>query len=266
MSAAAPALGFDAFSQTGCLVFERFFPPALITAIHDEYLRQYSDHEVAQAAPHLKVDTNRLHLPIAMRGPLLDPLLYAHPLLLRLLQPLLESRFVIDSVNIVTSFPGSPRQRIHRDHPGLFPEKFGGMGEPTYLVVVAIPLVDLTPETGTTQLFPGSMGIEMAPYGPTQFGSAVAPYLNRGGCLMYDYRVYHQGLENVSDQPRPVLFISFARHWFTDIINFRKHARIVMDRASLARVPLEHRPLFARLAAKSGLDLTDTELELGEAG
>jgi ectoine hydroxylase-related dioxygenase (phytanoyl-CoA dioxygenase family) len=116
-----------------------------------------------------------------------------------------------------------------------------------------VPLIDLTPETGTTCLFPGSH------VGP-KTDDFELPYLKRGECFLMDYRLWHYGTANRSDAERPVLYIIYCRPWFTDYRNFKQQPRIRMDESDFLAVPREHRPLFRRLAGKGAFNRTEKEL------
>ena len=37
---------------------------------------------------------------------------------------------------------------------------------------------------------------------------------------MFDYRILHRGMENASDQPRPMLYYTYGRQWFRDSTNY----------------------------------------------
>jgi Phytanoyl-CoA dioxygenase (PhyH) len=252
----------ERFASDGCLVIDRLFDPALIDSVHDEYLRQYGAIDPADPPLHMNVGDGRLHLPITLRGPLLDPSLYAHPLLVRMLSSILDAEFVIDNVSVVTALPGAGDQRFHRDHPPLFPagHEFGA-SLPCYAVTVAIPLIDLDEECGTTELFAGSMGAQGNEDTGPQSGLSVLPLVKRGGCFLMDYRIWHRGRANRSARPRPILYIAYSREWFTDIVNFKKHARLVIDRESFETIPVEHRPMFRRAAGRGLVDATIKELQ-----
>jgi ectoine hydroxylase-related dioxygenase (phytanoyl-CoA dioxygenase family) len=126
-----------------------------------------------------------------------------------------------------------------------------------YALNVAIPLVDLTPETGTTKLFPGSHNRS---WSEDQFE---LPYIARGGCYLVDYRLSHQGTENRGAAERPIVYLVYARPWFTDIKNYGENVRINIAEHSLSAIPSEHRPLFRRLAAKGAFDRTVKDLFAG---
>jgi ectoine hydroxylase-related dioxygenase (phytanoyl-CoA dioxygenase family) len=49
----------------------------------------------------------------------------------------------------------------------------------------------------------------------------VAPTLNKGDILIYDYRTCHRGTANVSTTVvRPMLYLMYARPWFAEHVNF----------------------------------------------
>ena len=41
-----------------------------------------------------------------------------------------------------------------------------------------------------------------------------------GSVILFDYRVLHRGLAHKGDQPRPVLYFTYGRRWFSDNLNF----------------------------------------------
>lgn len=255
----------ETFAERGCLVVERLFDPSLIDSIHDEYRRQYISFDTADLPLHMKVGEGRLHLPLQLRGPLLDPNLLTHPLLMGILGKLLQTTFLIDNVSCVTALPGAVDQHDHRDYPALFFEQAGlSAALPPFAITVAIPLIDLDPLTGTTMLFPGSMGLTKDADGALPvFAEEVVPFVKRGDCFLMDYRLWHRGLANRSEFDRPILYIVYTREWFTDIVNFDIHSRIVVDLPDLWQIPAKHRSLFRRLAAKGLHDLTVEEIMAG---
>ena len=252
----------ERFLRDGCLVIDRIFEPALIDRVRAEYDRQYGEIDPVAPPLHMKVGDGRLHLAIALRGALLEPALYAHPLIIALLRNVFTTPFLIDSVNVVTAFPGAPDQEYHRDHPPLFGSDAAFNATlPCYALALAIPLTDLDEECGTTQLFAGSMGSEGdGKLNPPPGATPVMPLVQRGGCFLTDYRLWHRGLANRSNRARPILYILYARDWFTDVVNFKWHARLIINRGDVERIPVEHRPLFRRAAGKGLIDCTIMEL------
>ena len=41
-----------------------------------------------------------------------------------------------------------------------------------------------------------------------------------GDAILFDYRVLHRGLANTSAKPRPLLYFTYGRAWFTDATNY----------------------------------------------
>jgi hypothetical protein len=241
----------ERFREEGWLKIGGIFDPAFIDELYREYRRQF---ETLMARPHKGLGAGRAQLSVRMEGPFLDSRLYANPMLLGILRQLLGDDLLIDSLNCITALPGAPDQKPHRDHPKLFPDAphlnhqlmpFG--------ILVAIPLLDLTPESGTTQLFPG---IKRDP----KANRSETPYVKRGDCFMMDYRMKHLGMANTSSEERPLVYIGYTRPWFTDPINFRFQERISIAPSDLSRIRTEDLPLFRRLATKGGFDLSEEEL------
>ena len=238
------------FESQGYLVIDRLFDPGLIDAVREEYGRQFADLSEDTLPPHLNVGDRRVQLPIMLQGPLLDPMLTAHPLLMRILESLLGRDFLIDNTTVVVALPGAREQSLHRDHHELFPgaaESGENLG--AYAITVSIPLVDLTPETGSTKLFPGSHRTKADRDGePEALGDAENPYVAKGGCYLMDYRLWHHGTANRSPDPRPILYLVYTRPWFTDMLNFAGMPRLQLASDDLAAMPTGQQRLFRRLA------------------
>ena len=246
----------ERFKAEGWLQVDGIFPLALIDELRDEFERQFTSLAARedQEREYLRVGDERVMLSVALKGPFLDPRLYAQPVLLKILRHFLAEDLLIDSLTCVVALPGAGEQHAHRDHGELFHDDPDLNGQlPPYAVTVAVPLIDLSPETGTTKLLPGTHRGE-------QILEPALPYLARGSCFLMDYRIEHYGTANHSAARRPVLYCVFARPWFTDIRNFRRQPRINIDRADLQRIPAEHWPLFRRVAAKGAIDLAEKEL------
>ena len=119
---------------------------------------------------------------------------------------------------------------------------------------VAIPLVDLTPETGTTKLFQRSHRKNLT---EDEFD---LPYIERGQCYAMDYRLWHCGTKNRGRHERPIVYLVYARPWFTDITNYGAQSRLPIAAEDVNSVPNQYRMLFRRLAPeRSGPDARSSE-------
>ena len=131
--------------------------------------------------------------------------------------------------------PVPPAQFWHRDGPSLFanPQKH----HPTHCFNVFVPLINVDEENGTTEFVPRShvdaYYNEWAPdlvlWAQQQDKDknsqhAVSPCHERairalvpaGSAIVFDVRVFHRGLANLSLQDRPVLYFTLARDWFQE--------------------------------------------------
>mmetsp|Transcript_7851 Transcript_7851/g.20228 ORF Transcript_7851/g.20228 Transcript_7851/m.20228 type:complete len:260 (+) Transcript_7851:3554-4333(+) len=85
-----------------------------------------------------------------------------------------------------------------------------------HCVNVFVPLVELTSNNGPTEFVPGSH------VNGKWKGAAhsVTPCVPAGSYLVFDYRLRHRGLANHSSQPRPLLYLTYAKPFFADATNF----------------------------------------------
>lgn len=238
----------EKFVEDGWLRLGGVMPVPLIDNLRVEFERQADRLRSEQDGRrgYIRVGDGRQMLSVELTGPFLDPALYANLVLTRMLAALLGEDFLIDSFTCVVANPGAGEQKQHRDHLPLFNDSVAA-ALPPYAITVVVPLIDLDEQTGTTRLFPGTL------HGG-EGKAGVLPYVARGDCFMMDYRLLHHGTANRSGAIRPVLYIVYARPWFTDIGNFRRQPRINMREEQLRQVLPEHRFLFRRLAAPGAID------------
>jgi hypothetical protein len=136
-----------------------------------------------------------------MTGAFGRPAVFANSILLKFLVPLLGSDMHMSNFTAVVSYPGATKQHAHSDHPHLF---LGiGPALPVYAVNVAVPLIDVDIKTGPTGVWLGSHRWAEAPKMLSTDPTACA--LQRGDCMLLDYRTLHAGLPNLSRQTRPIV-------------------------------------------------------------
>jgi ectoine hydroxylase-related dioxygenase (phytanoyl-CoA dioxygenase family) len=197
----------------------------------------------------LRVAPRRQMVTVPLEGAFARPEVYAHPTVLGLMAVALEQDFVLESFGLVVSFPGAPEQHMHRDGPFLFAGALSSL-LPAHAVTVAIPLVDMTAERGTTRLYPGS-------HRPTHWKDtsvSVDPDVAAGGCIAWDYRTLHGGTENRSDRCRPLLYLTYSKPWWRDVENFAPEwnqgrpsparARLILGSELWSGLPADRRFLF----------------------
>ena len=128
------------------------------------------------------------------------------------------------SVVVSCADPGSSHQQWHVDGGHVDSENH----LPCHCLNVFIPLVDLTEDLGPTEIRPGThvysrnmSKMMLGAKARKELKSPVAPLLKRGDALLFDYRVLHRGMANISEtEDRPVLVLTYAKTWFKDVFNF----------------------------------------------
>mmetsp|Transcript_11504 Transcript_11504/g.28723 ORF Transcript_11504/g.28723 Transcript_11504/m.28723 type:complete len:101 (+) Transcript_11504:506-808(+) len=86
---------------------------------------------------------------------------------------------------------------------------------PPHSVSVFIPLCALTASNGPTE-FQLSTHIKANLTRPPTHADARCPL---GSVAIYDIRVMHRGGANRSDADRPVVYLTFSRNWYRDVLN-----------------------------------------------
>jgi hypothetical protein len=121
-----------------------------------------------------------------------------------------------------TALPSTQRQPVHPDVGHLWQDVL----TPAFGLVVNVPVVEVTPENGGTELWPGShldtrMGIDQDIKIPEELLARrrkVAPPFQAsiplGGVLIRDIRLWHAGMPNRTRTPRPMIaMIHWCRWW-----------------------------------------------------
>lgn len=121
-----------------------------------------------------------------------------------------------------TALPSTLRQPVHADVGHLWP----GVLTPAFGLVVNVPVVEVTAENGGTELWPGShldasVDIQQDIKIPEERLAArrkIAPPFQAsiplGGVLIRDIRLWHAGMPNRTQTPRPMIaMIHWSRWW-----------------------------------------------------
>lgn len=138
-----------------------------------------------------------------------------------------NEQFHMCSISVVTASAGATEQQWHQDGPHVDVASH----QPCHCLNVFIPLIDVTSHHGPTEIRPGThyytrnlVPMMLAAKARKTLRDPVLPLLEAGDALIFDYRVLHRGRANVSDVDRPVLVMTFAKSWFTDVLNFPKRS------------------------------------------
>ena len=237
------ALGVELFKRYGTMQIDNAFSPAAIERLQAAFFERYTPYFQDDNHPDaLRLGDKRYMLTVDMEQPFDDPGLIGSPTLLPILREVLGENCVLGAFTAVISLPGSRDQRLHKDHPALFPDTEWHYTVPCFAAQITIPLVALDEFTGTTRVFKGTHRV------PTEQAEAMDhqdPVVPLGSCLMTDYRTAHRGLGNRSDRVRPILTLIFNRPWFHDFANYGQQPPLRLPDASYERLPEDVKELVA---------------------
>jgi hypothetical protein len=229
------------FQASGCLLLENVFSALFIQELDTVYAERYGHYYQAEKhADALNVGHRRFLITVGFQLPFNTPQLYANPLVLPIIESILDNDCVLGSLASVVSLPGAALQHAHADYSPLFPS-FPSRLLPSYALTLFIPLVELNDFHGTTRIWPGSHRSGNQEQLQADF---VDPQVPLGSCVLMDYRVLHQGTENRAEIPRPILYLVYHRPWFKDYKNYKKQPFLLLTESERQRIPEQHRRLI----------------------
>lgn len=241
-------------AQQGFVAFENAVPTDLITQaraeFHDAYLKASEELKAAEGAdrqmPVVRVGHQRWMMTVTLQGAFADRNLYANPQVIETLKETLGDDFILESFGVVLSLPGSKPQHMHRDGPTLFNTGIDPM-LPAHAVTVVIPLIEMNEHHGSTELWPGTHRLpnqSADQIKDVQAQTPITPLVREGSAVIWDYRLYHRGAGNLSDTPRPIIYITYSRHWFQDANNWKDGDPLSLGQGFLDQVPEDAKFLF----------------------
>ncbi|MCE2746041.1 MAG: SAM-dependent methyltransferase [Burkholderiales bacterium] len=230
----------------GAVLFEGMFPKALIDKTRETFLAHFEDLKKSEMGQPNFVGNKRYTFPVRVVEPFNNPSLFANETMVKVLEESMGQRPIINAYGAVVTYPGANSQHVHREHPLLFTKDEHNCMLPNYAVTVLIPLVDLNPTLGGTQLWPRThtTGLDASQEGP-----ATVLYAQKGDALMFDYRTFHGGMPCLAGELRVVLFITYSVPWFRDTLAFESHDALALSKDELECIPAQYRDLF-RFARK----------------
>jgi hypothetical protein len=128
--------------------------------------------------------------------------------------------------SVVYSRPGADAQDWHTDgaHMGPSAGWDGADAPPPYAICVFLALIDLDPTVGFTQFWPGThrhSGLAGFGRAAPLLGCAVDGVVAAGGCVVYDYRLMHRGMPNLSaGTQRPLIQLLYHHPSYLETKNY----------------------------------------------
>ncbi len=154
----------------------------------------------------------------------------SNPTVIEITHALLGDGLFNDFYSMNTNCPGSLEQPLHRDCIPLWPKDT--VDHPPVSLVVNIPLVEVTEFNGSMELWPGTHKLtHIGKYPSTEhidnrrnICPPIRLNIKKGAVLIRDVRVWHRGMPNLSENPRPMIAMVHHIYWFpkSEIITFEK--------------------------------------------
>ena len=247
-----------AMAKDGAVVLDGLFPRPLLERLRRRVLGLHASGALRRRGLVRDV-AGRYAAVLPFEGPFLDARFFDGPRLRAMLDALLGADRRVSSLETVIALPGAYEQHQHIDGPIRFDTAAGGRrrpfprdlpGLPPYAVTLCVPLCDVSEENGPTAIWAGSHreALKPRPAGEAAIrrkyreAHVVGPL---GRAFLFDYRVFHCGMPNLTREPRPLLMLVFCRPWFRDQNLADVHPRLLVSPRALARMPPRRRELFA---------------------
>lgn len=236
---------YNAVVKDGYVVMDHVIPEQKVAALNAEFRARYHNYlQDSELADTLKIGNRRYLMPLDLSGGFADCLVYANPYVCAVAKLALGWDAILESFGAVVSLAGAGQQHIHRDGPLLFDVAIAPI-LPAHALTLAMPLIDMNDRHGTTALWPASHRWKER----NEDVPPIAPDVPAGSCILWDFRLFHGGTENRSEQHRPMIYSTYSRRWYQDPTNFAKKTlpRLSFPQEFLESVPEDRRSLFYHL-------------------
>ena len=233
----------ESFDSIGFAVVAGLVPPAICEQLMTAFLEDVElVREKAGLTPHEK-HTAEGHLQLGPRrsGPYVRSEMVANPVLESVVAKLLGSGAWLGFYNGNVNCPGSGYQPLHFDRPYAWKTEQAAKaaGQPwppnSTTVSCSLALSEITEAAGATEIYPGSQReTDVTTWGkgeqPVHHPEVVAKWhppasmtIPAGGICFRDPRMWHRGVRNPSDTPRPMVALTYhsamAKHQRGTLVN-----------------------------------------------
>lgn len=239
---------FALFSVYGVLIVRGLYTKNRIGRVRNQFLGEYSQYlDFKDYEDALGVGEGRTMVSVRVEGEFASPGLFDPRPLRGLMTHGLSDEYVVGAMSVVVAVAGAEKQHGHPDHGRLFGDDKLEQSLPPYAINVLTPLVNVTETNGATVVHPGSHKVNRDDQHKTMGYPA---HMQAGDSLLMDVRIWHSGLPNRSKGPRPLFSTTYYRPWFRDASNHVDQPELVLDQASLAKLPKRYAQRFAAVKYK----------------
>lgn len=208
MSAAARAKARRALTDCGFVVLDNLIPAPTVARVREAYMRLRDSSEAADYKYPCQGEGRVEHM-LPFAPPFNDSGVYDDPRLLQVVGDFLDEQFKLELMTVITSLPGSGDQRWHQGWRYLFhPDE----RLPPYALVATLPLQDVTPEMGPSEICPGRK-LRLY-YGWRCNDHSVALGSTSGTVVIFDYKTLHRGPANRAGIERAMISMVYSKAFF----------------------------------------------------
>jgi len=218
------AIANRALKEDGIVVLKDVIDPAHIAVLRE---RVMADVDRFVNRPNAPFNWNRGN--VQQDPPPFPPYLFrdvlANDIVIEVTQSILGKGLYNSFYSGNTAMPSESRQPVHADSGQLWENL--EVATPPYALVVNVGLVDMSPENGSTEIWPGthldttvtmqSGDIEVAPDHLEARRKVAPPYqptVPIGSVVIRDMRLWHAGMPNRTQTPRPMLAMIHYVSWW----------------------------------------------------
>ena len=211
LSAEVRARALRSLTECGYVYLDNLIAREKVDEIREEYMA-FRETEEAKDFVYPVQGRNRFEHMLPFRAPFNDSAVYAEPRLMQILSDLFaHEQFKMELMTVIMSQPGSADQRWHQGWRYLFhPEE----RLPPFAAVVALPLADVSPEMGPTEMCPGK---KLRFYHGYRCHDHLRVASTAGTIAIFDFKTLHRGPGNEHPSAeRPMISMVFSRMFFVN--------------------------------------------------
>ena len=203
------ARALRSLTECGYVYLDNIISRAKVDEIREAYMAFRQTDEAKDFVYPVQGQQRYEHM-LPFRAPFNDSSIYAEPRLMQILADYFtQEQFKMELMTVITSQPGSLDQRWHQGWRYLFhPDE----RLPPYAAVVALPLSDVTPEMGPTEMCPGK---KLRFYHGYRCQDQLRVASTAGTIAIFDFKTLHRGPGNAHPSAeRPMISMVFSRMFF----------------------------------------------------
>ncbi|MDX1932867.1 MAG: phytanoyl-CoA dioxygenase family protein [Capsulimonadales bacterium] len=246
-----------AIRDDGFVVLERIVDPEHIALLRDRLIADVRELVARPDAPY-NWNTGNIQQDPPPFPPYLFRDVLVNDLVIQVTTAVLGPKVYNGFYSGNTALKSDSRQPVHADHGHLW--RSSEPPAPASHLVVNVPLVDMSAENGATEIWPGThRDTAVSIYDPIELSEEhlapwrekrppIQPDVSAGSILIRDIRLWHAGMPNRTDVPRPMIAMIHQVTWLgkPGPLKFAREAEELLKHPDLETVaefvdgPIDH--------------------------